>query len=386
MSSNRGIHGLSLALVGLSFIPAASRGAEPLSAPASNTAAQGAIETGAPEFQLELISTEGKLKVPGRDGRAVLPQGRYILMRCVVTRRDRQGRRWEATFDPGVHPWFDVGAKPVRLDFGGKLTAVTTADLHGATATIATRFLTNSGVLKALTVDGVPPPEPALRVVDAKGRTVAHLTQKYACCFISRAAWQTSPDLRGDFRIVPDEDFGPFTIAAVRPATLTLTDATAAGAPLPYARMGQEAPNFSLARIGGGRGLSPLSLRGRPLILMFSCGCVPCQEVAHRLAAEPGLEKRAEVAVIVISREAASDDSVRQFRESSGYQGPMAVDDGSVAPAYQALHCPKLWLLDAMGVARWTGGGDSDPRTPAALFDALMRELAGLDPARQANR
>jgi peroxiredoxin len=335
---------------------------------------------GSDEVRVELFSEEGKLSIDGKDGRVVLPQGRYILSHWYVVRRDKHRRVWEAMFAPPQHPWFTVGPTPVHMDFRPHLTAVTTAEMHGSTASLSTQYEAAGVTLKYLTVDGVRPPEPQLRVVDAKGRTVARLSQKYACCFTSRATWDAPRDLRGSFRIVPEADFGPFPITGLKAATLTLTDVTASGAALRTARLDEEAPNFSLPRIGGTTDLSPFFLRGRPMILLFSCGCEPCQETARRLALIPDLQKWAEIAVVVTNRSAASAESVKAFRASSGYQGPMVEDDGAVGPAYQALSCPKLWLLDAAGVARWTGGGDGDKRSPAELSEELVKALGNLAP------
>jgi peroxiredoxin len=342
---------------------------------------EGVIETtGTDEVKVELFGEEGKLSVTGKDGRVELPQGRYILSHWDVVRRDKQGRMWEAMFVPPQHQWFTVGATPVRMDFRPNLTAVTTGEMHGSTAALSTQYEAADATLKYLTVDGVRPPEPRLRVVDAKGRTVTNLSQKYACCFISRTTWATPRELRGSFRIVPAADFGPFPITGLKAATLTLTDFTASGAALRPARLGEEAPNFSLPRIGGTTNLSPFFLRGRPLILLFSCGCEPCQEVAHRLSYDHALTAQVETAVVVTNREAASADSVQRFREQSGYRGALIEDDGTVAAAYQALHCPKLWLVDATGVARWTGGGDGDSRPPAGLVSEALHQLATLAP------
>src|SRR5206468_3662382 len=113
----------------------------------------------------------------------------------------------------------------------------------------------------------------------------------------------------------------------VQAAALTLTDATAAGPALPVAQIGKEAPDFSLPRIDGTTPFRPFWLRGRPMILLFSCGCASCEEVARRMAATPELKERAEVAVVVTSRAAGTVESVAQFRERTGYRGPMLADD-----------------------------------------------------------
>lgn len=361
------------------LVPPAGGAVAPPAASTSQPPAQGVIETaGSDEVKVELFGEDGKLNLTGTNGRVLLPQGRYILSHWDVVRRDKQGRVWEAMFVPPQHQWFTVGATPVRMDFRPNLIAIPTAEMHGSTAALSTQYEAAGVALKYLTVDGVRPPEPRLRVVDEQGRAVARLSQKYACCFISRTTWAPPGELRGTFWIVPEADFGPFSVVEIKAATLTLTDTTASGAALRTARVDEEAPNFSLPRIGGTTELSPFFLRGRPMILLFSCGCEPCRESAHRLASKPELEQAAEIAVVVTNREAASPESVKAFREGSGYQGAMLEDNGAVSPAYQALHCPKLWLLDAAGIARWTGGGDKDNRTPEQLVAGLLKALSSL--------
>lgn len=362
---------LSITLLWLVTSPAVA-GAQP--AAPSEAPAQGVIETGAGEFQLELFGLEGKLTVSGKDGKVTVPRGRYIVSRWSMVRRDRQGRVWQATFNPDVHPWFEVGTEPARLEMTDKLTAVTTAEMRGSTGLITLRFQGGEGWLQTLTVDGVRVPGPTVRVLDGSDHTVAELATQYACCLTCRATWSTPADLRGTFRIVPQAGFGPFPIAAVQTASLSLTDATAAGPALVAAKIGQEAPDFSLQRIDGSTPLRPFWLRGRPLVLLFSCGCAPCEEMARRLAT-PELTKGAETAIVVTNRLAADAGSVKQFREHTGYRGPMLADDGAVGVAFGATRCPKLWLLDSAGVARWSGGGDGDARSPVALVDDLLKTL-----------
>jgi peroxiredoxin len=179
--------------------------------------------------------------------------------------------------------------------------------------------------------------------------------------------------------VKPDAYFGPFPITSNQHASLTLTDATAAGPGLPAARIGKEAPDFSLPYIGGTTNLRPFWHRGKPLILLFSCGCVPCEEAARALETAPELKKRSEVVIVVTNKYAATPEAVKQFRERSSFRGPILADDGSVAPAFDALHCPRLWLLDAAGVARWSG--KTNPSRPlAVVVNELLTALAGLSP------
>ncbi len=89
--------------------------------------------------------------------------------------------------------------------------------------------------------------------------------------------------------------------------------------------------------------------------------------------------KKAETAIVVTNEFAATPDVARQFQERSGDKGALVADIGKVGRAFSALHCPKLWLLDKDGFARWTGGGEGDSRDPAALIDATMKAMDGLN-------
>jgi peroxiredoxin len=336
----------------------------------------GVIEASAPEFRVDLQGISGRVTLASMNGKITLPQGDYILMRWTLPRRDKQGRLWEATFAPARYQWFKLRSEPHRLDLTGDLTAITTAEPGPTHTALTLRYEGDSGQLQALTVNGAHPAEPKLKIVAGK-KTIAQVDSHYACCFTSRASWPTPRELRGSFEVLPVADLGPFPIKTVRPAQFKITDATFARPGFATAKVGQEAPDFSLARIGGSTNLRPFWLRGRPLILLFSCGCVPCEEAARGLTSSD-LARQAESAIVVTNEHAATTEAAKQFRERSGYKGPMVADDGKVGPAYAAEHCPKLWLLDTVGIARWTGGGQGDKRNPGELLSELQKTLSSL--------
>ncbi len=114
-------------------------------------------------------------------------------------------------------------------------------------------------------------------------------------------------------------------------------------------------------------------------MLLFSCGCVPCEEVARGLEQAPDLKQQAGVAIVVTNRYAATPEAVGQFRQRSGFKGPMMADDGRVSTAFDALHCPRLWLLDAAGIARWSGKHGHD-HPPELLVKELLTVLSLLVP------
>jgi peroxiredoxin len=373
------LHGASFAICCLALLAVVSPIRAAPSSDVPTRPADGVIQANIPEFELELQGIGGRVKVAGKDGQATLPQGQYILMRWNLSRRDAQGRLWEASFAPFQYHWFTLGSEPYRLDLTGDLTAVTTAEAGATMTALTLQFEGGSGRLQSLTVDGARPPELKVKIVSGK-KTIAQVDTRYACCFTSRAGWPTPQKLRGSFQVLPLADLGPFAVKTVRAASFKLTDATFARPGLAIARVGQEAPDFSLPRIGGTTNLRPFWLRGRPMILLFSCGCAPCEEVARGIASSEGLDRQAEIAVVVTNQHAARVEAAEQFRERSGYRGAMLADDGKVGLAYAAEHCPKLWLLDKAGVARWTGGGEGDGRKPAQLLADMQKVRAALDP------
>lgn len=177
--------------------------------------------------------------------------------------------------------------------------------------------------------------------------------------------------------MLPEADFGPFAITSVQATPFELTALSTTPSGMPWARVGEAAPNFSLPTIGSTTRFTLAQERGRSLVLLFSCGCVPCEDVARGLTALPGRGDKLDTAVIVINPHVATPAAVKDFRQRSGYlEERMLADDGNVGVAYSALHCPKLWLIAPNGIARWAGGGDGDRRSPAELLVALNAVLA----------
>ena len=109
---------------------------------------------------------------------------------------------------------------------------------------------------------------------------------------------------------------------------------------------GTEAPDFRLARLGGGE-LSLQEFRGRPLLLVFSDpDCAPCNILA------PQLERRSlatDVRVLMVSRgdERANETKRREHRLSF----PIVLQRSwEISKLYAMFATPIAYLIDARGV------------------------------------
>jgi len=118
-----------------------------------------------------------------------------------------------------------------------------------------------------------------------------------------------------------------------------------AGLLTPALRVGDRAPDFSLADLNG----EPVRLSdyaGRPVIVNFwASWCVPCVEEFPLLAA--ALDEHADdgLAVIGIVYRDRSE-AARAFADQMGADWPLAMDPGeAVARAYGVYGPPESWLI-----------------------------------------
>lgn len=142
------------------------------------------------------------------------------------------------------------------------------------------------------------------------------------------------------------------------------------------ARLDEPAPEVELADYSGGA-YRLSTFRGRRVVLNFFCGCAECRELApewqrlHRTV--PG--------AVVLGLSAFSPTRAEEFRAETGVSFPLLFDSGSdIAARYDALHCPRSFVVDGDGRLRYaSGSGDS----PADIIQALRRHL-GEEPTRAA--
>jgi peroxiredoxin len=142
--------------------------------------------------------------------------------------------------------------------------------------------------------------------------------------------------------------------APVRPSVRQPAAAVASSPP----RVGQPAPDFTLATRGGDR-IQLSFLRGRPVLLCFFCNCGLCRAVAAELAHTTQLIQKAQVVVV------ASDPNVvdHLFGRETGLEALYLKDSmPAVARRYGSEGCPRCWLLDTRRTVRYV---NTDRLAPA---------------------
>jgi peroxiredoxin len=142
--------------------------------------------------------------------------------------------------------------------------------------------------------------------------------------------------------------------------------------------VGATAPDFKLQKAGEPGEIELSSLRGKPLVMNFFCGCGDCAEVA----AEWG--KRAkelgDAQMIAVNHDSTSYNPVtlKNFRWASGFKWPVLADIGSnVSLEWRSVDCPRVWVLDSEGVIRFQGPGRTTPA--AEMVSGALKALRELD-------
>jgi cytochrome c biogenesis protein CcmG/thiol:disulfide interchange protein DsbE len=126
----------------------------------------------------------------------------------------------------------------------------------------------------------------------------------------------------------------------------------------------QTAPLFRL-RDSAGKPHALADYRGRPVVLFFFCGCVPCHACAELWAQAQGSESPVPVTVVVYSGDGAS---VNAFAHQTGLRpGPATLltdPDDHVGALYHVSLCPRVFVLDAQGRIRYTNNAPgTNPQT-----------------------
>jgi len=144
--------------------------------------------------------------------------------------------------------------------------------------------------------------------------------------------------------------------------------------PEPIGR-GSRAPDFSLARVGGGEPLQLADLRGRIVLVNFwATWCKPCEDempAMQRLYEElsgPSFE------LVAISVDEETE-AVERFRERLGLTFPILLDPQQrAAHAYQTFRFPETLLVGSDGkvVERYVGPKEWDAQ---AYVDRIRRLL-----------
>ena len=197
--------------------------------------------------------------------------------------------------------------------------------------------------------------------------------------FVDKTVWVEAYAPSGPVPTVQLEIVGTFgTPAAAEPPAAS--EMPAAAAPTE----GQAAPLFTLADTDG-RQRSLAEFHGRPVAVFFFCGCPWCADCARQWAGAVRAQPvPADIpALIVFSGDAAT---ARRFRRANGLDARRTVllPDTTLAVTerrYRLNTCPRVFVLDAEGVIRYTNDHSSDTARVAPATVIVSRAAAALTAA-----
>lgn len=123
-----------------------------------------------------------------------------------------------------------------------------------------------------------------------------------------------------------------------------------AQAPSSSERVGAQAPDFSLAPVGGGAPIGPSTFAGKVLIVDFwATWCKPCRQsfpVYQKLLNEFD----GKLAVVGVSVDDAAD-GIAAFKRETGVEFPLVWDQGqAVAGTYKPGTMPTSFVIDRSGI------------------------------------
>jgi peroxiredoxin len=152
---------------------------------------------------------------------------------------------------------------------------------------------------------------------------------------------------------------------------MVLRGRTASSIPV-AAEAGARAPDFDLEVLGKpSERVSLASLRGRPVILVFNCGCKLCYDFNHVLVATAPKFKDAQFIGIMMNHWSYAPNQIRNFRETTGFRWPLLMDNKSQTTIeYQSTDCPRAWLIDRDGVIRYHNKDNKE--APEKIISELL--------------
>lgn len=179
-------------------------------------------------------------------------------------------------------------------------------------------------------------------------------------------------------------------------ARIAMAQEAASSEPAPIA-VGKATPTLRLVGLDG-KEHTLAEFRKHPVILHFFCGCDECHRYARIWAQnQPGTLQPA-VSLVIYLGEA---EGAKKFLQETGLNPTenliLADPEFQAGLAYQALNCPRAFVLDTQGVLRFTnvekahsdegehahtGSGEASARTILNVLN-LVRKLStdGLKPS-----
>jgi peroxiredoxin len=323
-----------------------------------------------PEFTLFLRDSRTAAVRPfaSRGGRIALPVGQYWLEGWRARMRDARGRAWEIASAPG-EPARIVEVRHgrvTRLPLAAPVELALVIEQSGSEVSFRLRLKGAGGeTCGVVRVDGRPAPPPSLRIEDAHGRVVSRLRFEDTCGAGCAQIWRAPAGLPQPLQATPEADLGPFPFP-LSVFRFHLDEHPSA----PEVPAGDPAPDFTLPPVAGGAPIRLSSLRGRPVVLGFFCGCGFCQAAARRLGPEAA-RRGATMLAIMENEQQLQPEHVARFRAVTGFRGPILADrGGAVTRRYRSLQCPRIWVVDARGRVRYTS---PDPHTPSGVMARGIR-------------
>jgi peroxiredoxin len=308
------------------------------------------------EFVLRLAGDfTGQQQVQSKAGSARVTPGEYWLTGWNVTVPDKEGRRWKARGGvmgmPTLNSRLPLRAgQTLKVPLGAPLGISLTPMVKGRTTLFTMGFVGPLGDrCYEVSVDGKRPPNPWLTILDEQGKVVDRFRFPFGCSFVCKHSWRAPEGVSGKLRAVAEADFGPFVI---RPGQGTTFEIAANASDAEPVAVGRLAPEISLPEPEKGGVLSLSSLRGKPVVLNFFCGCSWCEDVATTWTKRP-LPEGTELIAVWNDAESATPPALRKFRARTGFTGRILADADHVATvAYGSHECPKVWVIDAAGTLR----------------------------------
>jgi peroxiredoxin len=134
-------------------------------------------------------------------------------------------------------------------------------------------------------------------------------------------------------------------------------------APIGY-QVGQRAPDFDLLSVGEGHSLRLADLKRKTVIVNFYCGCTFCGLVGKEWVRNRDKVGDAAVVAVMTNHWTYAPAAVRDFRKQTGWSWPILADlESETARNYNALTCPRLFVIDGQGIIRYTNSaGVSDEK------------------------
>jgi peroxiredoxin len=142
-------------------------------------------------------------------------------------------------------------------------------------------------------------------------------------------------------------------------------------------QVGERAPEFDLLSVGEGRSLRLADLKGKTVVVNFYCGCNFCGMVGKEWVRNGGRVGDAVVVAVMTNHWTYAPQAVRDFRKKTGWSWPILADlESETARNYNALTCPRVFVIDGQGIIRYTsqvGISDEKQLVAEALAAAHAR-------------